>query len=151
MEVKTIAWILATAVGAILYRMGGSDTWDTKWRDLGCPAVGIALLAYLYPFYNWQIGLAYFLSFGLYFGSLTTYWKKKGSDAKWYNWLFCGMGYSLSFLPFAYVSGNWLGFALRFIVCSLGVMMVRVMSTNVYVEECGSGAISTGTIPLLLI
>ncbi len=131
--------------------MGGSDRFNTKVRDLGISLVGVGLLVYLYPHYGWKILLSYFLTFGLYFGSMTTYWKKKGTDAKWWNWLMTGLGYSLAFLPFAFASGLWLGFALRCVICSILIMIWSEKVGNATVEEFGRGFIATITIPLLLI
>jgi hypothetical protein len=149
--VMVIATILASVVAGILYRMGGAEGYNTKFRDFGVPTVGIALMLVLYPHYDWKTLLAYFLTFGLYFGSMTTYWKKKGTDAKWWNWLLTGLGYSVAWLPFAICSGNWLGFALRSIVVSVGTMLWSEKIGNAVVEEIGRGVITTVTLPLLLI
>jgi hypothetical protein len=153
MEIKTLVWILASAIAGLLYRLGGvGKPYDTKYRDLGVPLVGILLLWYLYPLYaGWKEYLAYFLTFGLYFGSMTTYWKKKGTDARWYNWLFTGLGYSLAFLPFSFFSGLWLGFVIRTIIVAVATTLWSEKIGNVVWEECGRGVITTITIPLLLI
>ncbi len=131
--------------------MGGSDSFNTKVRDVGVSLIGVLLLGFLYGHYDWKTLLALFLSMGLYFGSLTTYWKKKGTEAKWWNWLLTGLGYSLAFLPFAFVSGHWVGFALRCLFCSVGTMIWSEKVGNVVWEEAGRGAIPTLTLPLLLI
>lgn len=151
--VEIAVWLLASAIGGILYHLGGiGKPYNTKYRDFGVPLVGVLLLWYLYPFHaGWQEYLAYFLTFGLYFGSMTTYWKKKGSDATWLSWLLTGFGYSVAFLPFAIVSGFWFGFFLRLVVCSLATMIWSQKFTNVVWEEVGRGVITTVTIPLLLI
>ena len=143
--------LLASILAGCLYRAGGSDSFDTKVRDLGVPTIGILLMVFLYPNYGWKILLAYFFTFGLYFGALTTYFKKSGTEAKWWNWLFHGLGISLAFLPFALVSGLWLGFLLRCIVCSLGIMIWSEKISNVVWEEAGRGFLATITLPLLLI
>ena len=72
-RLKYLAVVISSILGAILYRMGGSDKWNTKWRDIGVALVGVGLLMILdfHASYWW----IYLLCFGLYFGSLTTYWK----------------------------------------------------------------------------
>lgn len=143
---KILAWIIATLLSSVLYRMGGAQGFNTKFRDLGLPTIAVALLTYLGG-WHW----IYILCFGLYFGSLTTYWKKKGTDAKWFNWLLTGLGYSLSFLPLALFTGHWLGFCIRTILVSVGVTIWSEKIGNAVVEELGRGVITTSTLPLLLI
>ncbi len=159
MEIKIATWILVTILSSCLYRLGGASkegNWydflcNTKVRDFGVPLCGILLMVLLYHNYGWKILLSYFLTFGLYFGSLTTYWKKKGTEATWKNWLMTGFGYSVAFLPFAFVSGLWLGFALRCVICSIATMIWSQKTGNVVWEECGRGVIANGTLLLLLI
>ena len=138
--------LLASILGAVLYRIGGASGYNTKFRDLGLPTVGIGLL-WILGGWNWWL----ILCFGLYFGSMTTYWKKKGTDAKWWNWLFVGLGYSLAFLPYSIATGHWLGFGIRTFLVTI---LTSVWSNNIgnpVVEECGRGVITTATLPLLLI
>lgn len=151
-KLQSLIVLVASIISGILYRMGGAGKpFNTKFRDFGVPTIGIALLLYIYPHYDWKTLLSYFLTFGLYFGSMTTYWKKKGVEAKWWNWMLTGLGYGLAFLPFAYVSGKWVGFVLRCIICSLTTMIWSEKINNAVVEEFGRGFIATATIPLLLI
>lgn len=151
--IHIIVWLLVSAIAGLLYRLGGvGKPYDTKYRDFGVPLVGIVMLAFFYNFHtDWKIILSYFLTFGLYFGSMTTYWKKKGTNAYWYNWLYTGLGYSLAFLPFAIVTGNWLGFGIRTILVSVFTSLWSDKIDQVVWEECGRGVITTATIPLLLI
>ena len=142
---KAIITLITAILGGILYRVGGTSA-GTKWRDLGLPALSIGLLTLLNG-WNWT----YILCFGLYFGSLTTYWKQKGTDAKWYHWLMTGFGYSLAFLPFAFVSGLWFGFALRCVMCSILIMIASEKISNATLEEFARGFIATITLLLLLI
>ncbi len=154
MEIKIIVWILATILGGLLYHLGGTSA-GTKWRDLGLPTVAVVYLLTLginyKPWGFWWLVGAYLLTFGLFFGALTTYWKKKGTDAHWYNWMFTGLGYSLAFIPVAWVSGNWGGFVLRTIIVTLLTTLWSEKMDNVVWEECGRGAIAIGTLPFLLI
>ena len=149
--IHIIVWLCASICSAILYRMGGAAGYNTKFRDFGVPTIGLALLLIIYPHYGWKVLLSYVLTFGLYFGSMTTYWKKKGTDAYWYNWLFTGLGYSIAFLPFAIVTRHWVGFAIRTIIVVVATTLWSEKISNVVWEECGRGIITTITIPLLLI
>jgi hypothetical protein len=125
-----------TALSAVLYRMGGSDRYDTKWRDAGCTAcaVVVALLAGVRT--PWLA-----LSALLLFGALTTYWKRKGTDAMWWNWLFVGLGFALAWLPVAWSLGDWKSYAVLLIAGTLCVTLWSVLVDNVVWEECGRGAL----------
>jgi len=125
--------------------MGGSDTYNTKFRDFGVPFVGAGLLALLG--FNWWLILCY----GLYFGSMTTYWKKKGTDATWFNWACVGLGFSLAFLPYSIATGHWVGFAIRTFLVTLLIPVWSQNENKAVLEELGRGFITTVTIPLLLI
>ncbi len=153
MAIKIASWLIATILGAILYRLGGAAGYNTKWRDLGLPAVSLVYLLIcgkiVQPWGFWWLVGAYLLTFGLFFGSLTTYWKKKGEPAKWISWLLTGLGYSLAFLPYAILSGEYFGFCLRLVLCSVGIMIWSEKISNVVWEECGRGAIAIGTLFLL--
>jgi hypothetical protein len=142
--------MVLSAIAGLLYRMGGAAGFNTKFRDLGCPTLGLLLL-WVTDGFHLPLWWAYLLCFGLYFGSLTTYWKKKGTDAHWYNWIFTGLGYSIAFLPYAIATGHWVGFAIRTIVVTFGIMFWSEKIGNVVWEESGRGVISTITLPLLLI
>ena len=63
--------LISLILNAILYRLGGyGKPFNTKYRDFGCPAIALGtlfLLGVRAPWWCW------FFSFGLMFGSLTTY------------------------------------------------------------------------------
>lgn len=145
MIIKVVATIALSALGGILYRMGGSDHFNTKTRDLGVPAVGIGLL-WILGGWNWWL----ILCFGLYFGSMTTYWKNK-PDAVWWNWLLVGLGFSLAFVPYAIATGHWMGFWLRLVLLPVSIMLWSEKNGNAVWEEFGRGFATTSSIPLLLI
>lgn len=44
--VKILLTILLSCLSGVLYRMGGSDTYNSKWRDWGCSIVTL-LVFYL--------------------------------------------------------------------------------------------------------
>ena len=161
-DIFTVTFL--SILAGFLYRAGGMGKeetskpkfiplWarNTKTRDLGCPLCAMIILLIAYNVYTWQILLAYFISFGLYFGSLTTYWKGKAIDCKWYHWLFTGIGYSLAFLPVSIINQKWLGFFIRLFIVSIGTMLWSQEVDEVVKEEFGRGFLSTVTLPLLLI
>jgi hypothetical protein len=90
------------------------------------------------------------IAFGLLLGSLTTYFKKKGTDAKWYNWAITGFAYGASAFPIAWNTGRWAGFSIRCVVLSVSTSLWSQWMNNVVWEECGRGALIILTLPLLL-
>ena len=148
---KIIILIILSILSGIAYRLGGiGKPFKTWMRDGICPLIALVALWLLVGFkssYWW----AYLLHFGLLFGALTTYWKKKGADAYWYNWLLTGLGYSLSAIPIAWISGHWVGFLLRTIILSGAITLWSVKIGNAKWEERGRGFAIIITLPLLLI
>ena len=152
MEVKIIFWILISIVSAILYRMGGSGVWNTKWRDIGSMLCAtLCLLVTQKLVFNVATVFAVVAFSGLTFASLTTYFKKKGTDTKWFNWVFVGLAWGISALPIALVYHCWLGLTLRTMFLGLTVCLWSQFNGNVVWEENGRGALLTASIPLLLI
>lgn len=150
--IDVLVLAILSILSGILYRMGGKGKpYNTKYRDLGCAICAILILLVINNDYQWKILLSYFVSFGLYFGSLTTYWKGKAIDCKWYHWLFTGLGYGLAFAPFAFVTGKWVGFTIRTLIVGFVCMLWSQTVEDVVKEEFGRGFISTVTLPLLLI
>lgn len=126
--------------------MGGSDKYNTKFRDLGCPTCAFLLLVILWKF-NWLMIPA----FGLNFGAMTTYWKKKGQDAKWWNWFLHGFVLGIAMFPLIWAGIGIDNILLRAFICG-GLMTIwSEWQGNVVKEEAGRGYIYTATIPLLLI
>lgn len=154
---KIFITLVATVASFILYRMGGSDAYNTKWRDMGCPTVAFIALWLLEGFklaYWW----AYLISFGLMFGALTTYWNKKGASERFINFYLHGLGISLALAPYAYISHHWLGFSFRVVILPLLIgFWATKMNRPVWkfradvVNEGGRGAWIQITLPLVLI
>ena len=146
-------WLIATILGAILYRLGGCI--QTKIRDFGVPTVATGYLLTLgiklHSWGFWGLVAALLAHFGLLLASLTTYWKKKGTDAHWYNWVFTGLGYSLAYLPYAFLSGIWAGFLARIILTTAGIVWWSEREGDAVKEEFGRGFIQNITIPILTI
>ncbi len=148
-----LCWFLASSISAILYRLGGMI--QTKIRDFGVPTIATLYLITIASKMSWQhswcIWIAFLLHFGMLFGALTTYWKKKGEDARWWNWLLTGLGYSLVALPIALSTGHWIGFAIRCIVLTGFITIWSEFVGNDIFEEGGRGFSIVATLPLLLI
>jgi hypothetical protein len=150
MMINILILLVLSVASAILYRLGGS-TYGTKWRDYGVPTiVTIWLLLNIRPLNVLNIGMI-ILCFPLLMGSLTTYFKKKGTDAKWWNWLITGLIYGLAAFPLFWCGVHWYAILLRTIVLGLAVMGWSEKMDNPIWEECGRGALITLTLPLLLI
>jgi hypothetical protein len=136
-------------LAGFLYRAGGTGyPYNTKWRDAGCSLV-MLITMFIWSFTSHWISLI--LCFGLMWGALTTYWKKKGTSAKTINWIFTGLGYSFSMLPFTIVSGKWLGFILRTTILTTFVTVWSDSIGDVEIEERGRGIANNITLPLLFI
>lgn len=152
MVFKVIAWLVLSIASAILYRMGGSDTYNTKWRDIGSMLCATLCLLITKPLvFNVETVLAVVVMSGLTFATNTTYFKRKGTDAKWWNWALVGLAWGLCALPVALVTHCWLGFTLRTIGLGALVCFWSQSNNNVVWEENGRGFLLTASIPLLLL
>lgn len=141
-----IALVLACLSG-IFYRLGGYGLpFNTKVRDFGVPSCMITYFM-LTEHWNWIL----ILCFGLMFGAQTTYFKKKGSDAKWYNWLLVSLAFSFAMLPYTWITGHWVGFELRTLVVIVITVIWSELIGNVNFEEFFRGFIQIITLPLLML
>ncbi len=155
-----ISLIVATILGGIAYRMGGAAGYNTKFRDFGIPTIAILVfLIFCWPHYNLAF-LSLILTWGATFGVQTTYWKKKGTDSKWWNWLLTGLGYSICWIPTVIalsiwpsvgLNTHWLGFGIRSFVCTGLTVSVSQFFGNVVWEENARGWVEIITVPLLFI
>ena len=146
-----ILWMIGLSIiSGILYKLGGTSA-GTKWRDIGCPLIALLICLWLLKGLEFRFWWAYLLTFGLGWASMTTYWKRKGTDAKWWNWLLTGLGYSLAFLPIAFATGHWIGFIIRTIILTYLITAWSEFQSNATWEEFGRGFLYMATIPLLLI
>jgi hypothetical protein len=93
----------------------------------------------------------YAISFLLTWGALTTYWKKKGTDARWFNWLAHGAGVGLAAIPFAWIGISWWLILIRAIVLGLTIMIWSENNDNAVKEELGRGFLIVATLPILFI
>lgn len=140
------AVILSILAGG-LYRAGGyGPPFNTKVRDFGVPS---CMIAYFAITGNWHWVLI--LCFGLMFGAQTSYFKRKGWDAFWFNWLYCGLAFSIALLPYAAVTGHWMGFGLRTLTVTIFTVLWSEFIGWDDAEEFGRGFIQIITLPLLLV
>jgi hypothetical protein len=116
--------------------MGGAAGYNTKWRDLGCPLVAVSS-SLIIGLRHWSLVIA----FGLLFGAMTTYWKRKGEDALWYNWLMTGFMYAMAFLPIVWFLSRFEAFFYFTAFLSIATMIWSEVMDDVVWEECGRGAI----------
>lgn len=152
MNFKIIVWLGLSILSGIFYRMGGSDKYNTKWRDIGCMLCAMLVLIFNGSLvYNVSMIIGLVLTAGLTFVSLTTYFKKKNTDAMWWNWTLVGLAWGLATLPFVFITQHWLGFILRTIFLGGSVTFWSQGIGDVKWEETGRGVLLTFTMPLLLI
>lgn len=151
-----ILLVFLTILASILYKFGGGgfDLWmkfrflpqwcfDSKARDVGVP---LCMMAYMAFHWHWVL----IFCFGLMWGSQTSYFKKRGSDARFYNWIFVGLAFSLALLPYSIAIGNLPGFLLRSIIVTVFVPVWSVAIGRDWLEEGGRGAVQIATLPLLI-
>jgi len=72
---------------------------------------------------------------------MTTYWKRNGEDARWYNWLITGFMYVLAFLPTVYFLSRFEAFVYFAAFLSIATIIWSEIMSDVVWEECGRGAI----------
>jgi len=138
--------IIAAIINAILYRLGGiGKPFDTKYRDLGCPLVTFIWMLLYYQSAPWWV---HFISFGLMFGALTTYWDRIFKEDNFY---FHGFMVALAYLPYAIITGLWIGFLIRCVAVSVFMGLWCRYFSNDWIEEFGRGGITGASLPLLLI
>lgn len=159
--IKSASTLILSIFGGILYRMGGAAGYNTKFRDFGIPTCMVALML-IFGQYTHPVDFILIICWGAVFGVQTTYWKRKGEDARWYNWLITGFFYSIAMLPLV-VAQNWpgvvisglhthyIGLGLRTFVCTGLTVMWSEWADDAVIEENGRGFIEIVTLPLLFI
>lgn len=143
---KILGTIVLAALAGWSYRFGGSSNGIRFVREVG---VGIAILGCLTILLGWSIWGVFVM------GTVwveTTYFKAKGSDAKWYNWMLVGLSYAIVPLPYMISGhGHWGGFAIRAAVITLFTTMWRTWNGDANSQEIGCGVMQILTLPLLLL
>lgn len=150
--VKVIVFILAIASG-IVYRTGGigfghPHLWHKifpKWmfhswvRDFFTPFFGLLSICLL----TQKVNMGVFWSLGLGYGAMTSYFKKKGTEAKLWNWMLVGLAFGLCLFPFAYDTGLWKPFIGRTIMLFMAISTWSELVGNADWEELGRGFLFT--------
>ena len=159
---RIIGNFLLAFLAGVFYRMGGSGNYPRFVRELGqqfCVIGSFVLLKLCV--WEWHSVLGTILSSGACWAE-STYFKKKDTDAKWYNWVLVGLVFGMIPLPYcALTQSHWRGFGIRVPVCIiLTVLWQQVLSARVsrlirigkdVTDEVGRGFINIATLPLLLI
>jgi len=148
MWIYPVVWLAASLICAILYRLGGiGKPFDTKYRDLGCPAVCIAYLLFLWhptSLLGWLVLLPFF---GIFFGALTTYWDFLfGYDNFYMHGFMCG----LSAFPLYWAGLTWWAILIRAVICGIMMGVWSKWIGKDWLEEGGRGFILAATIPLMI-
>ena len=131
--------LIASILSGVLYRLGGWEKGNTKFRDLGCPAVGVGLLLLTNNSPSNAFGwVTLGLSFGLSFGALTTYWDRIfGYD----NFYAHGLGCGLAGIPLIWADVPlWIVLA-RLTLCTVGMGLWSKLINHDITEEFGRGVI----------
>ena len=146
---KVLVWLIASVLGAILYRMGGSEKFDTLFRDLGVSLITLLLLGFLGLRFSWF----YVLVFGLQWGALSTYryFLHKPVDYYWYYYSLHGFMIGLACFPLYWVGFHWYSILGRTLLMAITMGIWSHFQEDAIKEELGRGFIVTSTIPLLLI
>lgn len=157
---KHLKLLFATIIGSIAYRLGGAaktGRWydllcGTKTRDAGVATVVMGVMWYLCPHpasMLWTI-LSILASGGLTFAAATSYFKKKGTSARWWNWCLVGLAFGVAVLPYSISVGAYSAFTLRtiFLIGAITLWSSRV--SNAVAEELGRGALVVGSLILFL-
>jgi len=145
-----ILWtILAMALSALLYRLGGWGDegrkkfpnlpgwlFDTKARDIGC-----SIVSFLHMMFVIHIGApwwAHLTSFLMMFGALTTYWDWLfGYDNYWFHGFVIGLAY----FPYAIDDYHlWWIVGVRAVALAVFMGAWCAIFKNDVVEEGGRGA-----------
>ena len=155
MIINISIWLAATVISAILYHISGIGGWKGAklLRRLGCSLIALVLYILLAGFKLSHIW-AYVVFWGLNYGALSSYMselQEPKDDVNWFEWLITGFLYGISAFPLCIASGKWIGFAIRTVILTFGIMLIREKFGSNEIEELGSGALYTATMPLLLI
>ena len=149
--------LLISILAGTLYRFGGWGLegfikfpklpywlFNTKARDFGIP---LCMLLYMLVVGAWHDSL--WICFFLVFGAQTTYFKKKGTSVKWWNWMLVGLAFGVSMLPYAIATGCMIGFYRRTFLLILLTVAICEASENDFIEEFSRGFIQIYSLGLL--
>ncbi len=140
---------LSTLCG-ILYRLGGKEGFDTKFRDIGCSLVACITITSFGITNNVWSWIGLILSFGLMWGALTTYryFLPKPNDYEWWHYALHGFMISIALISFIFAYGHWVGFWIRCILNSILIGLWSHFVSQDDLEEFGRGFIFNITLVL---
>lgn len=152
MILEAVVLVLMSAVAGVLYRMGGASGYNTKYRDLGIPIVGILLLLGYgsITHTSWVNNTVLCITFILMFASQTTYFKKKGENSRWCNWMLVGLANGLALIPYGIMVGQLEEAILRTWLLAIGITIWSEVNDDAVWEEVGRGVLIVLTLGLLL-
>jgi hypothetical protein len=140
---ENMIYIILIILGAILYRMGGREDYDTLWRDIGVPLISLLSMIILNK-YHWSL----LLCMPLMYASLTTYWKRT-PDANWFNWFLHGFMIGFAFLPYGIMTHTLLWVGIRALFMGLFMAIWCEIFEDVLLEEGARGGITVATLCML--
>lgn len=119
---------------------------DTKMRDIGVPLVSQVSLLGFGIWTPWALVSGLFLFF-----ALTTYCKKKGAPALWWNWLLTGLLYGVAWGPFCLFSGRHEQFFWYTLNLGIWTTIFSESISSTCWEEFSRGALIVGLQLLFLV
>lgn len=152
--------LVLSCISALAYHLGGLGADGIKkypkvpaWlfsrqiRMLICPLTAI-LAIWVCKGINdkWWV---YLLTYGLQVGAITTYWKKKDEDARWYHWFLHGFMLGVACLLLVFVNISIWQLLIRAIVMGILMTVISESTTKAWLEEGGRGFIIPSTVLLL--
>ena len=144
---KILGTLALAALSGWAYRAGGAASMHARWlRQFGVGVAVCGTLTIWFGFNWWTI-----LCFGASWAE-STYFKSKGTDAKWWNWLLVGVVFALVPLPYVIANGHlWLGFLLRAVILIPLTTLVGTFVGDVQWSEELRGALQILTLFCFLI
>lgn len=151
---KIVELLGFSLLSCILYRLGGSEGFNTKVRDCGVPTLFALYLGRLGAFTGILGWVCLPLMLLAMFGALTTYhyFLPKPKDYTWWHYSLHGFMIGLSAIFYAMATGHYFWFSLRTIFLSLFMgAWYFVAVRKDWLNEGGRGFIIVFSSPLLLI
>lgn len=142
--------LLFCLASAVLYRMGGSAKFNTRYRDAGVPAIFVLALI-TFGGLSWPKGIALFFTYPLMWAALSTYryFLPKPKDYLWYHYALHGAMVALAAFPYAWATGHWLALVVRAAACTVLLGLWSFVSID-WLEEGGRGFFILSTAIMLL-